>query len=201
MNAELSASQLSLQDRLCLLDLARRSIEAASLAAQIPELDLDKLSPPLREPKACFVTLHKYEQLRGCTGVLAPRSPLALEVSRTAAQTALYDPRFDPVSPEEVPELDIEISILTTPQRLHVEIPSQLPRRLRPGIDGVTLMKGPYRATFLPQVWKRVPEPEMFLNLLCQKMGLPASTWRLMPLDVEIYQVEEFSEHNLGESV
>lgn len=200
MDLELPTKSLRIQERLCLLEVARRSIEAASRSAKLPELDLDGLSPALREPKACFVTLHKHGELRGCTGVLVPRAPLALEVSRTAAQTALYDPRFEPVRPEEVPDLDIEISILTPPQHLKVDTPSQLPRLIRPGIDGVTLIKGPYRATFLPQVWQRVPDSEMFLSMLCQKMGLPASTWRLVSLDVETYQVEEFSDHGLAQS-
>lgn len=194
------SGSLSPADRRCLLDVARESVDAAARSLSLPELELGQFSLALHEPKACFVTLHKRGELRGCTGVLVARAPLALEVRRTAAQTALYDPRFDPVSPDEVPDLDIEISVLTVPERLHLEKPQDLPRLIRPGIDGVTLIKGPYRATFLPQVWERVPDPELFLGMLCQKMGLSAVAWRLMPMEVEVYQVEEFSDRTVAQA-
>jgi AMMECR1 domain-containing protein len=66
--------------------------------------------------------------------------------------------------------------------------------KLRPGIDGVVLSDGLRRATFLPQVWEKLPEPELFLEHLCQKMGAPADLWRKKHLEVLIYQVEEFHE-------
>jgi len=198
MSAKDRTGNLDAEERRCLLKLARQSIEAAARGARLPEVDLDSLPPSLREPKACFVTLHKHGDLRGCTGVLVARSPLAQEVIHTAAQTALNDPRFLPVTPDEVPQLDIEISVLTPPQRLDVPSPEALPRLVRPGIDGVTLIRGSHRATFLPQVWERIPDPVVFLDMLCEKMGLPARSWLVTPMEVEVYQVEEFSEHGMA---
>jgi AmmeMemoRadiSam system protein A len=107
---------------------------------------------------------------------------------------ALQDYRFPPVQPDELPEIQIEISRLTLPQTLEYEAPQDLPKRLRPGFDGVTLREGMHRATFLPQVWEKLPDPEVFLSHLCQKMGASPDLWRYRKLQVQVYQVEEFHE-------
>jgi AmmeMemoRadiSam system protein A len=113
-------------------------------------------------------------------------------------QTALHDPRFYPVTPDEVEQLTIEISILTAPQRLALDRPADLPNRIRPGIDGVTLSRGGHRATYLPQVWDKIPNPTDFLDSLSQKMGLPSRAWAQEGTEAEVYQVEEFSEEQAG---
>jgi AmmeMemoRadiSam system protein A len=187
-------SNLSADERALLLKLARQSIEAAAAGQPPPQINLDDFPASLRQPAACFVTLYTGRDLRGCTGTLVARAPLAEEVVQTAAQTAIYDPRFSPVTPMETASIDIEVSVLTAPRKLDVPSPDALPRMIHPGIDGVTLSKGLHRATFLPQVWDKIPEPTEFLNMLCQKMGLPSQTWRLPGMQVEVYQVEEFSE-------
>jgi AmmeMemoRadiSam system protein A len=107
---------------------------------------------------------------------------------------ALQDYRFPPVPLEELPEIEIEISRLTTPQPLEYADATDLVSALRPGVDGVTLRDGWRRATFLPQVWEKLPDPEMFLSHLCDKMGAAPDLWRRKKLDVSIYQVEEFHE-------
>lgn len=190
-------SNLSPDERTQLLRLARQSIEAAASGQPLPQVALEEFSPNLRQPGACFVTLYTGRDLRGCTGTLVARGPLVEEVIQTAAQTALYDPRFAPVTSRETPALDIEISVLTAPQKLDVPSPDALPGLIRPGIDGVTLSKGLYRATFLPQVWDKIPNPIEFLNMLCQKMGLSSHAWRAPGMQVEVYQVEEFSEKSV----
>jgi AMMECR1 domain-containing protein len=63
-------------------------------------------------------------------------------------------------------------------------------------VDGVILKAGGRRATFLPQVWEKIPDPLEFLQRLCQKMGMDANAWRVMPMDVLVYQVEEFQEED-----
>ncbi len=183
------SEQLAPEDRRALLDLARRAITAAANRQPIPHVEPDDLPPALSEPAACFVTITNREtgDLRGCTGVLYPRLPLAEEVSRSAWQTACRDPRFPPVTPVEVPGLAIEISILTPPQPLYPPTPNDLPAMLQPGIHGVTLRRGYHRATFLPQVWSRVPDPVEFLDRLCIKMGLPPDAWRDPGFEVEVY--------------
>jgi AmmeMemoRadiSam system protein A len=179
-----------------LLTIARQTLEAVTAGRARPRFDLDNLPTKLCEERACFVTFTINRDLRGCTGTLRPRAPLAEEVSVTTVQTAFHDPRFPAVTANEVPHIHIEISILTPPIPLKFESPDELIRLLRPGIDGVTLQLGTHRSTFLPQVWEHLPSPEEFLNRLSQKMGLAGDSWRQPNLQVEVYQsviVEEAS--------
>jgi AmmeMemoRadiSam system protein A len=194
--SDITATRLGPAERRLLLELARQSIISAAESKPLPSVDIEEMPLCLREYRACFVTLHKEGMLRGCTGVLVARSPLVNEVIQTAAQTALQDPRFLPVIPGEADSLDIEISVLTPTQPLALSTPEELPHLIRPGIDGVTLSKNARRATFLPQVWERVPDPVIFLNMLCRKMGFPPNEWRYPGMRAEVYQVEQFSDQH-----
>lgn len=181
-------------EKTTLLALAREALERGVRGQRLLEIDLDSLTPALREIGASFVTLTGHGQLRGCIGTLEAHQPLAEDVREHAIAAALEDYRFPPVSPRELDEIEIEISRLTRTEPLSYDNPEDLERKLRPGIDGVVLRDRFRRATFLPQVWQQLPEPELFLNHLCQKMGVPRDYWRCNPLTVEIYQVEEFRE-------
>lgn len=192
--------QYTPEEQTQLLGIARSTLERLTADGIRLRLDLETLPPRLREKRACFVTLNSHGELRGCTGTLVARRPLADEVSVTAVQTALDDPRFPPVVASEVPQIVIEISVLTPPVPLNYDGPDDLLLRLRPGIDGVLLQLGPYRSTFLPQVWERIPDPVEFLTMLSRKMGLPADTWRHPKLHVETYQTFVFEEHSPGKS-
>lgn len=185
---------LSTADKIKLLELAREALQHAVRGQVVPELDLDSLPEPLRQIGASFVTLTSQGSLRGCIGTLEACQPLAEDVREHAVAAALDDYRFPPVVPNELPGIRIEISHLTPPQPLEYSSPEDLVRKLRPGIDGVVIRDKFRRATFLPQVWDKLPEPENFLNQLCLKLGEQRNTWRCNPLLVEIYQVEEFSE-------
>jgi AmmeMemoRadiSam system protein A len=178
------------EEEALLLELARTALEALTTRRDPPALDLDALPESLRAERACFVTLRHREDgaLRGCTGTLVARRSLAEEVVYMAGQTAFHDPRFPPVEAHEIAGLHIDISVLTPSQPLDFEDPDDLLARLRPGVDGVTLMLGSRRSTFLPQVWDSYPDPKIFLDLLCQKMGMPPDAWRTAPIQVETYQ-------------
>lgn len=186
---------LTPEERRQLLQLARRSIELAVCGNAGPSLELETLTPALREYGVCFVTLTlPGGELRGCIGGLEAAQPLAADVCQHAAAAALDDYRFMPVVQEELPLIEIEISRLTRPQPLEYEHPEDLPTLLRPHVDGVVLRDGLRRATFLPQVWEKIPDPSDFLSHLCQKMGAASDFWRRRKLQVEIYRVEEFHE-------
>lgn len=187
-------SHLTDQEQAQLLALARETIRRALGRETLPTPALPTLAPALQEPGACFVTLTREGELRGCVGSIEASQPLALDVRDRAYAAAFEDPRFPPLGKEELEGIEIEISRLTRPERLEYRSPEELPRLLRPGIDGVILRQGFRRATFLPQVWEKLPQPEEFLGRLCQKMGLPAEAWRESPFEVETYQVEMFSE-------
>jgi AmmeMemoRadiSam system protein A len=187
-------AQLTPDERTTLLKIARQSlIDAANgrSATPLPE----HLTPALLEIGASFVTLTVRGQLRGCIGTLEAYQPLAKDVRQRAAQAATQDYRFPQVRPSEVGLIHIEISRLTKPEPLPYSDPAELPKLLRPHVDGVVLSDGMHQATFLPQVWEQLPEPDQFLNHLCQKMGSQSDLWRRRVLQVEIYQVEEFEEN------
>jgi AmmeMemoRadiSam system protein A len=178
------------EERMLLLALARQTLEAVTTHQPAPTTNQPDLSPALLAPRACFVTmrLHSDGSLRGCTGTLIARRPLAEEVIAMTIQTAFNDPRFRPVEASEVEDIHLEISVLTPSQPLDFADPPDLLHKLRPGVDGVTLKLDNRRATFLPQVWESYPDPRVFLSLLCQKMGHAPDAWRNARLQVETYQ-------------
>jgi AmmeMemoRadiSam system protein A len=187
-------NQLSRDERYFLLDLARRTIKKAVTGHAGAEVSGEAIPRVLQENGASFVTLTIASELRGCIGTLEAYQPLYRDVADHARQAALEDYRFPPVSTEEVPLLEIEISRLTPPVPLRYSSPADLPALLHPNLDGVILKDGGRRATFLPQVWEQLPDVGLFLSHLCQKMGAQPDLWRRKVLEVSIYHVEEFSE-------
>ena len=107
---------------------------------------------------------------------------------------ALQDYRFPQVRPDELGRIEIEISVLTPRTELDYETPEDLIQKLRPNVDGVVLQDSFRKATFLPQVWEQLPQPEPFLAHLCQKMGAASNLWQKKHLTVFTYQVQEFHE-------
>jgi AmmeMemoRadiSam system protein A len=177
-----------------LLRLAREAMESSVRGQKLPLLDNSALTPRLLEPGASFVTLTVDGDLRGCIGALEAYQPLAEDVRDHAIAAALEDPRFPPVTPAELDGINIEVSRLTAPIPLEYKSPEELLAKLRPHVDGVILRDGARRATFLPQVWEKIPDRAAFLDNLCYKMGAERGLWRKKHLNVQIYQVEEFHE-------
>ncbi|HUX78033.1 MAG TPA: AmmeMemoRadiSam system protein A [Anaerolineae bacterium] len=185
---------LTPEERQTLLTLAREAITRATHRQEPPAVDLNAVSEGLRRDGASFVTLTKHGALRGCIGSLEPRRPLAADVRENAVAAAFHDPRFPPMHMEELGELQVEVSVLSPPQPLSFDGPDDLIAKLRPGVDGVVIERGWNRATFLPQVWEKLPDPHQFLEHLCLKAYLPADAYRSPGLDVYTYQVEKFGE-------
>jgi AmmeMemoRadiSam system protein A len=190
----MSPECLSDEEKKTLLQLARQALTDAVQGKGLEPLRLETFSELLRQPGASFVTLTKRGDLRGCIGALEPYQPLVEDVREHAVAAALDDYRFPQVQPSELPFIEIEISRLTMPTPLSYQTPDELLSKLRPGVDGVILRDGRRRATFLPQVWEKLPDPRDFLDHLCAKMGAPEDLWQRQPLDVSVYQVEEFHE-------
>lgn len=181
-------------ERHYLLGLARQSLENGVRGEPPPVLKTEELTEKLNQKGASFVTLTRRGMLRGCIGALEPYQGLAEDVREHALAAAVEDYRFPPVRPDELADISIEISRLTIPKSLEYENSEDLLKKLRPGIDGVVLRDGFRRATFLPQVWEKIPGPAEFLSQLCQKMGAVSDLWRRKKIEVLIYQVEEFHE-------
>jgi len=185
---------LTLEEKTTLLKIARESIEKAVRGETKINLDLSTLPVLLQEDGASFVTITKAGNLRGCIGTLEAYQALALDVQEHAVAAALEDYRFPSLTPRELDEISIEISRLTQPEVFEYQSTDELLQGLRPGIDGVILKDGYRRATFLPQVWKNLPDPADFLSQLCMKMGSSPNLWHKRLLEVKTYQVEEFHE-------
>lgn len=149
-----------------------------------------------QSPCGTFVTLKIHGRLRGCIGNLTATESVSEGVRRNAINAAFSDPRFTPLSVEELGQTEIEVSILTEPRPLEYRDGEELINKLRVNVDGVIIRKGYASATFLPQVWEQLPRPEDFLAHLCMKAGLPADAWKDPELEVSTYQVQYFEEQH-----
>ena len=174
--------------RQTLLRIARETI-AAAFEGRRPKVSAD--DEELRRPSGVFVTLKTPEDdLRGCIGSIEARAPLAQAVASSAVSAAFRDPRFPPVSREELPELDIEISVMspivTVKDVNEIEV----------GRDGLIISRGHNAGLLLPQVateyaWDR----DTFLRQTCVKAGLPPDAWKQPGTKIERFSAEVFGEH------
>lgn len=174
-----------------LRELAWESIRVGLDTGRPLQIRSEDYPPPLSEPGATFVTLEKDGDLRGCVGTLYPRRPLVEDVVNNAFSAAFRDPRFPPLERQELLRLKLHISRLTQPEPLEVASREELLQRLVPGEDGLVVEDGWRRATFLPQVWASLPDPEEFLSHLMKKAGLPPDHWSAT-LRAYRYRVEGF---------
>lgn len=134
-------------------------------------------APFLHRPGASFVTLKSENRLRGCIGSLKAHRTLVEDVKANARAAAFHDPRFAPLSFDELSATRIEVSVLSAFAPLNFRNQEHALAQLRPGEDGVVLEFGHHRGTFLPQVWENLPSPASFLGELKRKAGLPRDFW------------------------
>lgn len=182
---------LSVAGKETLLDLARRSIRHGLDRGKPLAVDAADFNAELQSVRACFVTLERRDMLRGCIGHLEASLPLVEDVAENAFSAALRDPRFSPLTREELQDLEIHISVLTPAESLPCDSEADLLRQIRPYVDGLILSDGPRRGTFLPSVWEQLPEPADFLLHLKRKAGLPDDYWS-ETLQVLRYETESF---------
>jgi AmmeMemoRadiSam system protein A len=174
-----------------LLRIARESIEAV-LRGSRPQLDPAALDEDLLRPSGCFVTLKTgHGELRGCIGSIIPTSPLYQAVSTTAISSALRDPRFLPLRPEELPGVAIEISVMG-PIEPVADVES-----IVVGQHGLIVTVGRRAGLLLPQVaseygWDR----HTFLRQTCLKAGVQPDSWRSPECRLEYFSAEVFGETN-----
>jgi AmmeMemoRadiSam system protein A len=178
--------------RLAMAEIARK------LNLPVPrQLEPDLSDIPaglLAEKRGVFVTLQKKGRLRGCIGNIEPGKPVLEGIRENALHAAFDDTRFSPVTPEELGDLEIEVSLLTVPEKLDHSDSSDLLDQIIPFRHGVIVEKGFHRATFLPQVWEQLPDPTSFLTQLCLKARLDPDAWHTRDLTVFIYEVQSFTE-------
>ncbi len=156
-----------------LLPIARAAIARVLNVAHTA----DESAPWLAEQGACFITLTQSGELRGCIGTLQAHRCLLDDVKNNAVSAALRDPRFTPLSTQELDITEIEVSLLSPSHEMQVRDEADALAQMRPGVDGIIFEYGRFRSTFLPQVWEDLAQPRRFLAMLRRKAGLPDDFW------------------------
>jgi AmmeMemoRadiSam system protein A len=173
--------------RKVLLHAARNAI-AASLGSEPARVEAAETGPGLTQPAGAFVSLHRHGDLRGCIGTFQADHAVAQTVREMAVAAATRDPRFAPISPDELPDLEIEISVLGAPRPARAE-------EVTVGRHGLLVSRDWQRGVLLPQVatdhrWTA----EEFLAHTCKKAGLPEGAWRDPGTRIEVFEAEVFGE-------
>ncbi len=171
-----------------LLKVARDTVEAIIKGGATPKSESD--DPELNAHCGCFVTLKNKGRLRGCIGRFISEMPLIELIVEMAKASATGDPRFfaDPITTDELEQLDVEISVLSPLLR------TDQPLSLRLGVDGIYIKKGRASGCFLPQVatetgWTK----EEFLSYCCShKAGLAADAWKDPETEISLFTAEVF---------
>ncbi len=181
---------LTLEEKRDLMRIARETVETYVLEDRLPEVRVR--SEKLMENGAAFVTLKKQGQLRGCIGHLVARIPLYLCVRDVAASAAKHDRRFQPVAPEELHQIEYEVSVLTP-----MEVVEDLDE-IMVGRDGLEMEAGMRRGVLLPQVplenkWTK----DEFLSHTCTKSGMDPECWKTGRVKISRFQALVFSEEEL----
>jgi hypothetical protein len=188
-------------ERKALARFARQVVEARVRENREtqPPPDLLTRFPRFDVPRSAFVTLKKKGDLRGCIGSLIATRPLAQDVAQNAASAAVRDPRFPPVRPEELKAIKLSVSVLEPPRPLEGLPPDDLPSKLGETRPGLILELLGRHSTFLPEVWKEIPDPAAFLAHLCQKQGAPPTCWRDPNARFQTYGAQYFREDGTAE--
>ena len=182
------------------MKLARETIKTYLREGRKPQVP--KVPAKLRERRGVFVTLNKRGELRGCIGHPLPTTPLVDAVIDSAISSATRDPRFPPVTPEELPALEVEVSVLSKPEPIKVRSPREYPKHIVIGRDGLIIEWSSYAGLLLPQVpaewgW----DAEEFLSRACMKAGLMPDHWLREGVHISKFSAQVFGERRPGGEV
>jgi MEMO1 family protein len=175
----------SQEEKELLRSIALHAIRSRCFHEPMP--DIPVASEKLKERRGAFVCLHKGGDLRGCMGMIEPRAPLHETIKNMAVEAAFGDPRFCALAPDELEDLDLEISVLTPLERMGN------PERLEIGKHGLLIRKGPHSGLLLPQVaTEHGLDRAGFLEWTCKKAGLPKNAWKDPKADIYIFSADIF---------
>ena len=188
-SVEMEEIVLAQKEKDYLLKIARRSVEAGVKAEEPPKIS--NCSEALMNPSGVFVSIHTFKELRGCIGWAESSKPLVETVIEVAAKAALEDPRFNPLTAEELEDIEIEISVLS-PMKEIKDV-----NEIEVGEHGIMMEQGFNRGLLLPQVateysWNR----ETFLNQTARKAGLPVNAWKKGDVKIFIFSAEVFEDQH-----
>ena len=182
---------LTEQDKAVLLSAARKSIKAVFTEDLPPTIDYTQF-PNLKPNCGAFVTLRINNNLRGCIGYIFAKLPLFETVCDAAKQAAFSDPRFLPLTCNELSKVKIEVSVLSIPMRIESYNDFKL------GVHGLLLEEGNNKSVLLPQVAiENKYGVEEFLSILCEKAGLYSQLWKLKMLNLKAFEAQVFSEEEI----
>jgi AmmeMemoRadiSam system protein A len=180
------------EEKLILLKAARDSIRSQFEKFEIENPDYNKF-PLLKSQSGAFVTITIFNNLRGCIGYILSDIPLFQTVCDAAIQASQNDPRFPPLRVEEIPQISLEISVLSKP------FPMNSYDDIEIGKHGLILEEGGRRGLLLPQVpVEHNMNREQYLSALCRKTGFDEDYWKKKVLTIEMFTADVFSEKDLG---
>ncbi|MEM2878147.1 MAG: TIGR00296 family protein [Candidatus Hadarchaeales archaeon] len=184
---------LTLEEGTTLVKVARNAIKTYLERGTVTRPP--KVSGKLKERRGVFVTLTSGGELRGCIGYPIPHLPLIEAIIDAAISSATRDPRFPPVTKDEIDEIEIEVSVLTDPSPIKVKHPSEYPKSIVIGRDGLIVELGAYAGLLLPQVAVELGwDAEEFLSQACMKAGLPPDAWFEKGIKISRFTAQIFSE-------
>jgi len=182
---------LSLEEGEKAVKLARKAIERYLEEEKIIE---DRLDGIFSEKRGVFTTLTKKGDLRGCIGYPYPIKRLDVAIIETAISAATQDPRFPPVRIEEMDQIEVEVTVLTPPQKLEVPAEKRA-EAIEIGRHGLMVVHGFYSGLLLPQVAVEYNmDEEEFLTQTCLKAGMPPDAWLDQEVDVYTFEGQIFKE-------
>ena len=184
---------LTTQERGALLGAARQSLGSYLAKGRVPEVRTSSFAPALQGHAAAFVTLQKSGRLRGCIGSLVAHRPLIADVVENAIKAGFQDPRFRPLTQDELAKVTLKIAVLSPARPMRFADQADLEAQLTPGRDGLILTDERHRGTFLPMVWDSLDTPRRFVEGLKVKAGLPKTHWS-ETLKIHRFCAESFSE-------
>lgn len=185
--------EITKEEKLLLLQLARNSISSIFKETPIPEANY-KLYPVFKLEAGAFVTLTIEGNLRGCIGYVTSEKTLYETVIQAARQAAMNDPRFPELTEGELDLIAIDISVLSPPFKMKSY------NEIVVGKHGLIVTDGMHRGLLLPQVpVEHKLNRDQYLSALCQKAGLPSNKWREKLLNIEMFTANVFSEKSLEE--
>jgi len=189
MNSKIS-KDISVESQALLLKIARASIESHLRKQKPPEFEVTDKN--LLQKRGAFVTLHKHGQLRGCIGYVLPYKPLHQTVAEMAVAAATEDPRFPNVTLNEMEDIDIEISALSTLKKI------ESIEEIEVGKHGLYIKQSIFSGLLLPQVATEYGwNCKEFLEHTCQKAGLPKDAWKDPKTEISIFSAQVFGEKEL----
>lgn len=173
----MDATQIAETHGPLMLDFVQKTLAHGLSQGKPPAVNVESFPEELQAPGATFVTVEKEGRLRGCIGSLQAHRPLVADLVENAYRAGFKDPRFPPLSEEELAQVTYSISILSKPEPMEIRDEADLLAQLVPGVDGLIITDQGRRATFLPQVWDQLPTPDVFLAHLKKKAGMAPNHW------------------------